>query len=227
MNATENRLREALSAAAATAADVRPLTAPARRRSRAPLRIGAVVLAVAVTAFGAVRLTVPSPVLRGETIVAMSMSGVEPSGMAGVSVFLCKKSDPFPHCKDREISTEDRENLLRMLEGRPEAEAVTFESRQQAWEKFQREYQDNPELLKAITPRDMPESFRVRIRPDADSMAVAQAAGELPGVSNAIDTACLYEQRASLMSIIMSKLPWAEDRKQCSYPEHPELTGSG
>ncbi|MFJ2033541.1 permease-like cell division protein FtsX [Streptosporangium sp. NPDC087985] len=226
MTATENRLREALSAAAVTAVDVRPLTTPARRRSRTPLRIGAVVLAVAVTAFGAVRLSVPSSVPRGETIIAMSMSGVEPSGMAGVSVFLCKKSDPFPHCKDREISTEDRENLLRMLEGRPEVEAVTFESRQQAWENFQREYQDNPELLKAIIPRDMPESFRVRIRPDDDSMAVAQAAGELPGVSNAIDTACLYE-RASLMSIIMSKLPWAEDRKQCSYPGHPEVTGSG
>lgn len=37
MTVTENRLRDTLSAAATIAADVRPLTAPARRRSRLPV----------------------------------------------------------------------------------------------------------------------------------------------------------------------------------------------
>ncbi len=71
-----------------------------------------------------------------------------------------------------------------------------------------------------ITVEDMPESFTARIRPDADSLAVARAAGELPGVANAIDKDCLFG-RLSLLSRIESKLPWAEPEKQCSYPEHP------
>ena len=103
MTDAENRLRDALSAAAATAADVRPLAVPVRRRSRAPFRIAAVALAVVVTVFGVVRLTA-SPPPSQETIVAMAMSGPEQSGYADVSVFLCKQDEPLPQlrpCGDR------------------------------------------------------------------------------------------------------------------------------
>ncbi|WP_433369435.1 hypothetical protein [Streptosporangium sp. CA-115845] len=48
-------------------------------------------LAVAVTVFGVVRLTAPSPLLQ-ENIVAVAMSVPEQSGDADVSVFLCKRS---------------------------------------------------------------------------------------------------------------------------------------
>jgi hypothetical protein len=56
-------------------------------------------------------------------------------------------------------------------------------------------------------------------------LAVAQAAGELPGASNAIDVDCLLE-RASLRSFIESKLPWVKNGERCSYPEHPAMTDS-
>ncbi|MDP9863879.1 MULTISPECIES: permease-like cell division protein FtsX [Streptosporangium] len=217
MTVTENRLREALSAAAATAVDVRPLTAPARRRSRAPFRTAAAALAVAVIAFGAVRLSAPSPAPDGE-IAAMAMSAVEPSGAPEVSVFLCKDGDPLPNCAGRGITETEREDLRRTLEGRPEVESVLFEDRQRAWEKFRRQYEDDPQMLAAIVPADMPESFRARIRPEAGSRAVARAASGLPGVSVVVDSACLL-RKASLVSLARRILLGADDEERCSFTD--------
>lgn len=219
MTDIENRLRDALSAASATVADVRPLVVPVRR-SRAPLRIAAVALAVAVTVFGVVRLSTSSTLSR-ENIVAMAMSGPEQSGYADVSVFLCKQDDLFPTCGH--VMTEDEKaEMRRTLETRPEVERVFFEDRRQAWEKFRSQNADNPALVKAIAVEDMPESFRAWIRPGADSKAVARAMGELPGVSNALDTSCML-RNASLWSLVEHVLPWSEP-EQCSFPafEVPE-----
>ncbi|MFF5109609.1 permease-like cell division protein FtsX [Streptosporangium sp. NPDC000509] len=220
MTDIENRLRDALSTAAATAADVRPLTVPARRRSRTPFRGAAVALAIAVTAFGVVRLDNASSLSR-ENIVAMAMSGPEQSGYADVSVFLCKQDDPIPTCGH--ATTEDEKaEIRRTLEARPEVDRVLFEDRRQALEKFRRQNADDPTLLKAIAVEDMPESFRAWLRPEADSKAVARAMGEQPGVSNAIDTPCML-RNASLWSLVEYVLPWSEP-EQCSFPafEVPE-----
>ncbi|WP_433249066.1 permease-like cell division protein FtsX [Streptosporangium sp. CA-135522] len=214
MTATENRLREALSAAAGIAVEIRPLTAPARRGPRPSPRIVAVALAVAAIAFGVVRLTAPSPELQGESIVAMSVSAVEPSGRPRVSVFFCKHGDPWPSCAGEGITETERENLRRALQARPEVESLTFEDRQQAWEDFQRQYKDDdPELARAIVPEDLPESFRVRIKPDADPAAVARAASELPGVSTSVDQACALD-RSSPWGYIVNFLGLGE---QCFF----------
>ncbi|MFI6457303.1 permease-like cell division protein FtsX [Streptosporangium amethystogenes] len=215
MTDAENRLRDALSAAAATAADVRPLAAPARRRSRAPFRIAAVALAVAVTVFGVVRLTVPLSSSR-EAVVAMAMSGAEPSGYADVSVFLCRQDDFRPNC-DHVVTEDEKAEIRRALEARPEVERVLFEDRRQAWEKFRSQYADNPTLVKAIAVEDMPESFRAWLRPGADSNAVARAMGGLPGASHAIDGPCLL-RGASLWSLVERVLPWSNEPEQCSFP---------
>jgi ferric-dicitrate binding protein FerR (iron transport regulator) len=197
MNSIEDRLRDAMAARAETVGDDHhPLPAPQSRRAsvRSPIRIAAVALAVAVTAFGVIRLVAPSSGPQEESIFAMSLSGTAPSGTPDVAVFLCKDDDPFPSCKGGGITKTERENLQRALEARPEVDGVAFENRQQVWENFRRQNEDDdPELVKAITPKDMPESFRARIRAGADFSAVARAASELPGVSNSVDQACLLD----------------------------------
>ncbi|MEV0752732.1 permease-like cell division protein FtsX [Streptosporangium sp. NPDC050280] len=215
MTDIENRLRDALSTAAATAENVRPLTVPARRRSRAPFRIAVAALAVAVTVFGVVRLSAISQLSR-ENIVAMAMSGPEQSGYADVSVFLCKQDSPFPIC-DHAATEDEQEEIRRALEVRPDVERVFFKDSQQAWKEFQSQYADNPALREAIAVEDMPESFRAWLRPGTDSRAVARAMGELPGVSNAVDTPCML-RKASLWSLITHFLPWSGEPEQCSFP---------
>ncbi|MET8046024.1 permease-like cell division protein FtsX [Streptosporangium sp. NPDC005286] len=216
MTDIENRLRDALSAAAATAENVRPLTVPARRRLRAPFRIAAAALAVAVVVFGAVRLATPPPPSRGN-MVAMAMSSIEPFGYADVSVFLCKEDDVLPNCAHA-VTEDEQAGIRRALEGRPEVERVLFEDRRQVWENFRRQNANNPTLLQAIVVTDMPEVFRAWIRPGTDPSVVARAMGELPGVSNSLGTHCMLE-RASLWSIIVRSLPWSDEPEQCSFPE--------
>ncbi|MDP9848166.1 permease-like cell division protein FtsX [Streptosporangium lutulentum] len=221
MSIIEDRLREAMAARAeAVPDDDRPLPAPRVRRAgwTTPVAIAAAVLLVAGTILGTVRLGEPSPG-SPETIVAMSMGGTEPSDTPEVRVFPCKGAEPWQNCEGAATEAE-KEEIRRMLEARPEVEDVVFRDQRTNWESFRRENKDNATLLQVITVEVMPESFTARIRPDADSLAVARAAGELPGVANAIDKDCLFG-RLSLLSRIESKLPWAEPERQCSYPEHP------
>ncbi|MEU7743625.1 permease-like cell division protein FtsX [Nonomuraea sp. NPDC049158] len=171
------------------------------------IRVAAVTLTVAVTAFGAVGLTAPS-LEPQESIVAMSQSSSVPPGRPEVSVFLCGAS-----CASGEITTTERKNLQLALEARPEVESVGFEDQQQAWDSFRREYKDSPLLLKTTTLTDMPESFRARIRAGADPSAVAKAASELPGVSMSVDQACNLDN-ASFWGYVKKRLGGA---KRCSF----------
>jgi cell division transport system permease protein len=54
------------------------------------------------------------------------------------------------------------------LEDNPQVDKVTFFDKQQAYDEFKRLYPDTPELVEALTPEQMPTSFRV-VPADADS----------------------------------------------------------
>ncbi|MGW4661816.1 permease-like cell division protein FtsX [Streptosporangium sandarakinum] len=226
-NITEDRLRGALSAAAGTVADVRPLAVPVRRRTRLPMRIAAAALAVTAVAVGVTSLAAPSPRPGEAMVVAMAAGGTGPSGMADVSVFLCKDQAPFPNCGGKGVTEAGREELRRTLAGRPEVESVTFEDQRTNWENFRRQNADDTALLNVIRREDMPEAFRLRVKPGTDSLALTRAAGGLPGVSNAVDTRCLLE-KGSLWGIVKSRLPWSDDSQQCSFLEmtFPDATPS-
>ncbi|GAT69255.1 cell division protein FtsX [Planomonospora sphaerica] len=216
MSVVEERLRDALAGAAATASEVRPLpAAPARRRIRIPSslavpvrrRAGIPVLlaavataaAVAVAAFTAARVALPGPTgpeLTKEHIIAMAMAGAAPerTGMAHISVFLCKAHDPFPQCAGDGVTETGKEEIRRTLDALPEVEAVVFEDRRTAYANFRAQNRENTVLMSAIQVEDMPESFRVWIVDPADrrmSEKVRGAVAGLPGISNVVDSFCL------------------------------------
>ncbi|MEV7908318.1 permease-like cell division protein FtsX [Streptomyces anulatus] len=165
---------------------------------------------VVTVGFGATRLLSP-PVPGGQDIVTMSMSGAESSKTPTVRVFLCKGDDLWPNCAGDVVTGTEREDILRMLRARPEVESVSYRDRRTAWKQFRRAHKDNATLLRAVTIEDMPEAFDARIRRGGDPRAVAMAAVEWPGASNAIDGACAVEQ-ASMWSMIVNSLPWAGAR---------------
>ncbi|GAA3133207.1 hypothetical protein GCM10010466_24790 [Planomonospora alba] len=200
----EERLRDALSAAAGTAVGVRPLTAPARHRIRFPgllttAAAAAVVVATVFTATVVIRQVSgpPTPELSQEHVIAMAMTGAssDRADRADVSIFLCTEDDYYPHCGNREVTAAQKEEIRRRLDALPEAELVVFEDRGTAYAKFTAEFADYPKLLEAIQMEDLPESFRVKTRTDADSQVVMEAVRGLPGVSNVIDLACLLGER--------------------------------
>ncbi|WP_433351688.1 permease-like cell division protein FtsX [Microtetraspora malaysiensis] len=191
----EQRLREALSEAAATAdlRPVRPLTAP-RGRSRARISRfvvipAALVAAMSVGAFLLARPAPPAPTVANPA--ADSLAGAD-SWQDEVVVFLCRKNDAFL-CKKRAATEDDRRRIRKRLESLPGVESVRFESQMEAYEKFRAESTDQ-QLLSVIKPTDLPESFRAKLKQGADHKAVVRGVEHMPGISNVVDTVCLMDR---------------------------------
>ncbi|GII32854.1 permease-like cell division protein FtsX [Planotetraspora mira] len=209
MSAIEDRLRDAMAARARTVRDD-DLPLPAPRAGGGRFKIAAAALAVTVTAFGLVRLAAPQ---EQESTLTVSLSAVESAGRPVVSVFLCMKDDVFASCKSGKATDAEREKLRRAMERRPDVESVSFEDQQQAWENFRRNMTDKPELLRTVVPSDLPEAFRVQVRPGADFSAVARAASEFPGVSNSVDGACIADSLSAWGSVKR----WLGSKDECSF----------
>ncbi|MEV6866385.1 permease-like cell division protein FtsX [Streptosporangium subroseum] len=185
MTATENRLRESLSAAAATAVDVRPLTLPIRRRFRIPMLLAAAAVTMAAVGVGFVWAGQLDP--RTTTAVQASPTPRFQPQML-ISVFLCKEHDVFPQCKGQKA---DKEKIAEALWSRPDVEWLSFESAAKAYKNFREQNKDNSVILTTIKVKDMPEVFRVVPEQGADWKAIVTASKALPGVSNVIDQRCI------------------------------------
>ncbi|MBD3140843.1 permease-like cell division protein FtsX [Microbispora bryophytorum] len=145
---------------------------------------------------GLVRLAEPSENRQDVGVAAASPSGdAASSGMVGVSVFLCTDVSPLKSCRGGEVTAWEKENISRALRARRDVRTVTFEDRRTAFENFRRS-ETNPRGLKEATrAEDMAESFRLKLVPGADPLAVARAASDLPGVSNVVDEGCLRDNQ--------------------------------
>ncbi|MFE3452454.1 permease-like cell division protein FtsX [Nonomuraea sp. NPDC059194] len=188
----EDRLRDALSAAGATVAPetVRPLQAPAARtRWRVDLRY----VAIAVTLAGVVGAMGWWPVEREEPAVlaagvSISLSALD-DGKADMSVFLCKSGSPVPRCQGDVLV--DRAAIQRTLEAVPQVQEIRFEDQAANYVRFRRSFQDeDSQLLRLVKAEDMPEAFRLRLRPGTDGDALVAAAARIEGVATVIKHGC-------------------------------------
>ncbi|MFF4772016.1 permease-like cell division protein FtsX [Microtetraspora fusca] len=199
----EQRLREALSEAAATAdlRSVRPLTAPrgrarSTRISRFVVIPAALVAAVSVGVFLLVRPAPPATTAGNPMADSLAQLGLAEadSWKYEIAVFLCKKNGPYPVCKKRAATEDDRRRIKQVLESMPEVGWIQFESRAEAYKKFRATNSDNLLLVQVVKPSDLPESFRVKVLPGADRKAVLRAVEHMPGVSNVVDTVCIVDK---------------------------------
>jgi cell division transport system permease protein len=122
-----------------------------------------------------------------------------------VSVFLCKKNDPFPKCKGSGgVDQQEQAALRATIQGMPQVEAVEFEDAAKAYENFKVQYASNTVLLSAIQVEDMPESFRVKLKDPEAYAAVIESLEGAVGVSNVVNQKKLLENFFGLLE----KLRW-------------------
>jgi cell division protein FtsX len=190
MTATENRLRESLSAAAGTVADVRPPALPARRGFRIPMLLAAATVTMAAVGAGFVWAGQQDPQMT-TAVQASPQASPVPQTQLEISVFLCKKNDPFPQCKDSKSKKIDKAKIAEALWSRPDMEWLSFESAAEAYKNFREQNKNNKVLLSSIRVEDMPESFRILPEQGANWDVIITAAKALPGVSNVIDQRCV------------------------------------
>ncbi|MDI2131414.1 permease-like cell division protein FtsX [Yinghuangia seranimata] len=81
-----------------------------------------------------------------------------------VSVFLCNKSDlKKDGCVNGEITNADRQAIEAELKGMSEVQTLFYESRQEAFQHFKEQNKDSA-LSETLTPDQLPESFRVKLK---------------------------------------------------------------
>jgi cell division transport system permease protein len=106
-----------------------------------------------------------------------------------ISVFLCTQYSNGDQCEpNTDVTQPQKDAIQQALVSNPEVApgGVYFESKQQAWEDFQRAYEGNP-IQSSLTVDQMQESFRVKLKNPEQYQGVVSAVVGLKGVQTVQD----------------------------------------
>jgi cell division transport system permease protein len=78
----------------------------------------------------------------------------------------------------------------------------TYETREQAFEKFKVLWRDSPDFVKSVGPNSLPESFRVKLKDPEQYQAFADQIKDLPGIQDIVDQRELLEKVFKIFNAI-------------------------
>jgi hypothetical protein len=140
----------------------------------------AVIVAVALNLTGSP--SEPAPPVAVAAMLAPTRGGctaaVQKSALE-VSVFLLDR-----------ITVRQRQDLDTTLAADPLVRSHTFESHEQAYARFETLWKDSPNLVKAVRPSQLPESFRVRLVDPTTYMAFVGEFRHAGGVDQIVGDSC-------------------------------------
>jgi cell division transport system permease protein len=117
-----------------------------------------------------------------------------------VSVYLCGAVSDSPTCEGQAVTDDQRAALEADLRAMPEVDEVFYESQQDAYELFQEQFSDSPDLVENVTADVLPESFRVKLDDPTQFQVVAEAFVGRPGVEEVQDQKALLEGFFSVLN---------------------------
>ncbi|MGB9377181.1 MAG: permease-like cell division protein FtsX [Mycobacteriales bacterium] len=88
---------------------------------------------------------------------------------------------------DKNITTQQRDNLRQQLQSDPLVQSLTYESKDQAYRRFRELFKDSPDLVNNTRPNALPESFRVKLKDPSKYSLAAQKYTGAPGVDLVVD----------------------------------------
>src|SRR5918993_464869 len=106
-----------------------------------------------------------------------------------ISIFLCTKDTRGDQCEpDQDVTQAQKDMIRTTLENNPEVapDGVYFETKQEAWEEFQRAYEGSP-IQDSLEIDQMQESFRVKLRNPEEYQGVVSSVVGLKGVQKVQD----------------------------------------
>lgn len=126
-------------------------------------------------------------------IITMSVSLT----MLGASVLLYMQVDQMKNFYYGEIEVsiflrEDvtdaqRQAIDQAITSNPLMESKTYETREQAFEKFKVLWRDSPDFIESVGPDSLPESFRVKLKDPEQYATFAEQIGGQPGIQDVVD----------------------------------------
>jgi len=101
-----------------------------------------------------------------------------------------------------DVTAAQRASIEQLLTTNPLVAEKTYESRQQAYEKFQVLWRDSPDFVKSVTPDSLPESWRVKLKnPEQYAEFNSQIEGT-PGIQDIVDQRELLDKVFKIFNAI-------------------------
>ena len=110
-----------------------------------------------------------------------------------VSMYLCGDGSKGPNCNGTAVTAEQRQQLLTDVSNNPLVAKVYYESQQQAYENFKKQFKDSKDLVQNVTPDALPESLRVKLKDPTKYEELATAFQDSPGVEEIQDQKALLD----------------------------------
>lgn len=120
-----------------------------------------------------------------------------------VAVFLCSDSYASSTCVSGAVTDSQRDDIRTMLDS-PEVksyvESYEYESKDQALQHFQEQFQNSP-IVDTVTADQLPESFRLKLVDPEKYEVVDELFSSMPGVELVVDQRELLEQIFSVINM--------------------------
>ncbi|MBT2226033.1 permease-like cell division protein FtsX [Nonomuraea sp. NEAU-A123] len=145
--------------------------------------------------------------------VDQAKNGVHAPLKPEISVFLCMKGSDWPAClhgrgkaNKSAATAKEKKAIVAVIERIPGLESYVYEDQRAAYRNFVKAYADNEALVSATRVSDMPESYRLSMRPKADLASPIRRLERMPGVGQAYDQRCLFRKARLLSEYGLEKL---------------------
>jgi cell division transport system permease protein len=118
-----------------------------------------------------------------------------------VSIFLCNKSDAEsdPNCSKGAVTQEQKDQILSDLKKMPVVEKVTYESQDEAYKHYKEQFGDSP-LASSLTPDQMQESYRIKLKNPEQYQVIASAFNGRDGVQSVQDQKGILDNLFGLLN---------------------------
>ncbi|MFB7243375.1 cell division protein FtsX [Streptomyces populi] len=118
-----------------------------------------------------------------------------------VSIFLCNKSDAEsdPHCARGAVTSDQKKQIVADLDKMSVVQKVTYESSDQAYKHYKEQFGDSP-LASSLTPDQMQESYRIKLKDPEKYQVIATAFDGRDGVQSVQDQKGILDNLFGLLN---------------------------
>ncbi|MFD9394667.1 permease-like cell division protein FtsX [Streptomyces sp. NPDC060000] len=118
-----------------------------------------------------------------------------------VSVFLCNKSDAAsdPNCAKGAVTADQKKQIKSDLDKMGVVEKVTYESQDDAYKHYKEQFGDSP-LASSLTPDQMQESYRIKLKDPEEYKVIATAFDGRDGVQSVQDQKGILDNLFGLLN---------------------------
>ncbi|MEU6506494.1 MULTISPECIES: permease-like cell division protein FtsX [Streptomyces] len=120
-----------------------------------------------------------------------------------VSIFLCNKHDAESdaNCAKGAVTDDQKKQILADLQKMPVVEKVSYESQDEAYKHYKEQFGNSP-LASSLTPDQMQESYRIKLKDPQKYQVIASAFNGRDGVQSVQDQKGILDNLFQLLNLM-------------------------